>query len=193
MALAALLDLLGELGGPPEPRIAADGWELVLAENVAYLVDDERRREALAAPNGRSRATAHHRRLRRGPACGRGRDAARRADQPIAPVRQVINLLIVAAVIYLIVIGPAFDKPFTDWGPPGAGYPSTAGREVDAAVQARRELIPGARATAVTLGVGDLDQVLRRVLEDHGRIVIERTTIPGAGELAILCRPNSCT
>ncbi len=28
---------------------SADGWELVLAENVAYLVDDRRRWQALAA------------------------------------------------------------------------------------------------------------------------------------------------
>jgi adenine-specific DNA glycosylase len=32
--------------GPDPPR-SVDGWELVLAENVAYLVDDERRWEAL--------------------------------------------------------------------------------------------------------------------------------------------------
>jgi hypothetical protein len=47
VALPALLDLLEAAGGSPDPPRTADGWELVLAENVAYLVDDERRWEAL--------------------------------------------------------------------------------------------------------------------------------------------------
>jgi adenine-specific DNA glycosylase len=46
--LPALLDRLEEAGGPPAPLPSADGWELVLAENVAYLVDDQRRQRALA-------------------------------------------------------------------------------------------------------------------------------------------------
>jgi endonuclease III-like uncharacterized protein len=47
--LPALLDLLEEAGGSPDPVPSADGWELVLAENVAYLVDDRRRWQALAS------------------------------------------------------------------------------------------------------------------------------------------------
>jgi hypothetical protein len=31
------LDRLEEAGGPADPVPSADGWELVLAENVAYL------------------------------------------------------------------------------------------------------------------------------------------------------------
>jgi hypothetical protein len=46
--LPVLLDRLEAAGGPPGPLPSADGWELVLAENVAYLVDDQRRRRALA-------------------------------------------------------------------------------------------------------------------------------------------------
>jgi hypothetical protein len=46
--LPALLDRLEEAGGPADPVPSADGWELVLAENVAYLVDDQRRWQALA-------------------------------------------------------------------------------------------------------------------------------------------------
>ena len=46
--LAALLDQLESAGGPAGPVPSADGWELVLAENVAYLVDDQRRWQALA-------------------------------------------------------------------------------------------------------------------------------------------------
>ena len=46
--LSALLDQLEQADGPPDPVPSADGWELVLAENVAYLVDDQRRWRALA-------------------------------------------------------------------------------------------------------------------------------------------------
>ena len=52
-----LLDRLEEADGAAEPVPSADGWELVLAENVAYLVDDERRWRAW------------HRRSQRGRAC----------------------------------------------------------------------------------------------------------------------------
>ena len=46
--LPALLDRLEQADGPADPVPSADGWELVLAETVAYLVDDQRRWEALA-------------------------------------------------------------------------------------------------------------------------------------------------
>jgi len=45
--LPVLLDCLEEAGGPPDPVPSADGWELVLAENVAYLVGDQRRWRAV--------------------------------------------------------------------------------------------------------------------------------------------------
>ena len=47
--LPALLDRLELAAGPADPVPSADGWELVLAENVAYLVGDQRRWQALAA------------------------------------------------------------------------------------------------------------------------------------------------
>ena len=46
--LPELLDLLEDASGSPGPVPSADGWELVLAESVAYLVDDDRRWQALA-------------------------------------------------------------------------------------------------------------------------------------------------
>jgi hypothetical protein len=46
--LPVLLDRLEQAGGPADPVPSADGWELVLAENVAYLVDDQLRWDALA-------------------------------------------------------------------------------------------------------------------------------------------------
>ena len=50
--LAELLDQLEAAAGPADPVPSADGWELVLAENVAYLVDDRRRWQALAELRG---------------------------------------------------------------------------------------------------------------------------------------------
>lgn len=50
--LAGLLDRLEAAAGPADPAPSADGWELVLAENVAYLVDDRRRWQALAELRG---------------------------------------------------------------------------------------------------------------------------------------------
>jgi hypothetical protein len=41
--LPVLLDELEQAAGPADPVPSSDGWELVLAENVAYLVDDQRR------------------------------------------------------------------------------------------------------------------------------------------------------
>jgi endonuclease III-like uncharacterized protein len=46
--LPVLLDQLEQAGGPADPVPSADGWELVLPENVAYLVGDQRRWRALA-------------------------------------------------------------------------------------------------------------------------------------------------
>lgn len=50
--LAGLLDQLEAAAGPADPLPSADGWELVLAENIAYLVDDRRRWQALAELRG---------------------------------------------------------------------------------------------------------------------------------------------
>ena len=45
--LPVLLDRLEQAGGLADPVPSADGWELVLAENIAYLVGDQRRWHAL--------------------------------------------------------------------------------------------------------------------------------------------------
>src|ERR1700674_3474890 len=47
--LETLLTRLETDTGPPDPVPASDGWELVLRENVAYLVDDGTRDRCLAA------------------------------------------------------------------------------------------------------------------------------------------------
>jgi hypothetical protein len=45
--LPALLDLLEQAAGSSDPVPATGGWELILAENVGYLVEDQRRWQAL--------------------------------------------------------------------------------------------------------------------------------------------------
>jgi endonuclease III len=45
--LPALLDRLEDAGGQPDAVPSTDGWELILAENIGYLVDDQRRWRAL--------------------------------------------------------------------------------------------------------------------------------------------------
>src|SRR4051794_16925228 len=46
--LPALLDRLENAGGAAGPVPSTDGWELVLAENIGCLVDDETRWQAVA-------------------------------------------------------------------------------------------------------------------------------------------------
>lgn len=48
-ALERLLDVLEATIGPADPLPATDGWELVLRENVAYLVDDATRDRCMTA------------------------------------------------------------------------------------------------------------------------------------------------
>ena len=69
-------------------------------------------------------------------------------------------------------------------------HPSAA--EFVVAVQTRRELLPGRRSTGseVTIEVDDLTAALERVEELSGRIVMERSTIPGLGDLAFVADPS---
>ena len=61
-----------------------------------------------------------------------------------------------------------------------------------AAVQTRRDLVPGIRTTGpeVTIEVDNLTVVLGRVEELGGRVVMERSTIPGVGDLTFLADPS---
>jgi A/G-specific adenine glycosylase len=47
--LEVVLDELERSAGPPDPLPATDGWELVLRENVAYLVNDTVRDRCMSA------------------------------------------------------------------------------------------------------------------------------------------------
>ena len=67
-----------------------------------------------------------------------------------------------------------------------------AATEVVAAVQTRRELLPGIRTNGpeVTIEVDDLDVVLARVEVLGGGVVMDRATIPAVGDLAFLTDPS---
>ena len=72
----------------------------------------------------------------------------------------------------------------------GPSLPTAA--EFVAAVQTRRELLPGVRTNGpeVTIEVDDLGDVLARVEELGGAVVMERATIPSVGDLAFLTDPS---
>jgi hypothetical protein len=73
------------------------------------------------------------------------------------------------------------------WGPPGFfEITTTPGRDaVRGALQGRRELLPGRRVVGYecTIGVTDVDKVAQAVRDSGGRIVMEKTTIVGVGDL----------
>jgi len=60
------------------------------------------------------------------------------------------------------------------------------------AVQQRRELVLGIRASGpdVSIQVDDLNVVLVKVGELGGRVVMERSSIPGVGDLVFLADPS---
>ena len=91
----------------------------------------------------------------------------------------------------------AFYEGLFDWRfePYYPGFVRTvlpAAAEVVAAVQTRRELVPGVRANGpeVTIEVDDLGVVLGRVEELGGSVVMDRATIPSVGDLAFLTDPS---
>ena len=61
-----------------------------------------------------------------------------------------------------------------------------------AAVQSRRDLLPDGPTTGleVTFEADDLDALTAAVLEHGGRILMEKTAIPGVGELVFFADPG---
>lgn len=81
-----------------------------------------------------------------------------------------------------------FGWTFEPWGPPGffqvvmgPSSPAPLG-----ALQQRRELVPGRRATGFECTIAverDVDAVAADIVAHGGRIVMEKSTIPGVGDL----------
>jgi predicted enzyme related to lactoylglutathione lyase len=84
----------------------------------------------------------------------------------------------------------AFGWDFAPWGPPGFFHVVNGDDRVQGALQARRELVPGAPGLEATFGVTDLSAVLRAARAAGGRVLAEPTTIAGVGHLAWLADPD---
>ncbi len=87
--------------------------------------------------------------------------------------------------------GAAFGWHFREYGPPGfVQILDEAGEAPMGAIQARRQL--GNAPTVgfeCTIAVDDLDAVRERIVAAGGTIVMERTTIPGVGDLLAFVDP----
>jgi predicted enzyme related to lactoylglutathione lyase len=89
-----------------------------------------------------------------------------------------------------------FGWTFEPWGPPGFfKINTTAANErgiPEAALQQRRELLPGARTVGFecTISVSDVDNVTDAAVSAGGWVVMERTTISGVGDLVYVADPS---
>ena len=84
-----------------------------------------------------------------------------------------------------------FGWTFSAWGPPDF-FQISAGEGVRGALQARRELLPGERTNAfeVTISVQDVDAVAAGVVANGGRLLMDKTTIAGVGDLIFFADPS---
>jgi predicted enzyme related to lactoylglutathione lyase len=90
--------------------------------------------------------------------------------------------------------GAVFGWRFEPWGPPGflkitladGSLPGPIG-----ALQDRRDLVAGARAAVeITVAVEDVDRACAQGRAAGGRVLMEKTVLPGVGELAFLEDPS---
>ncbi|MGE0813072.1 MAG: VOC family protein [Vicinamibacterales bacterium] len=88
-----------------------------------------------------------------------------------------------------------FGWTFEPWGPPGFFMirtgPGDQGRPAGS-LQARREIAPGRRMTGYecTIAVDDVDAVAAAVVASGGKVLMEKATIPGVGDLIWLEDPE---
>jgi predicted enzyme related to lactoylglutathione lyase len=89
-----------------------------------------------------------------------------------------------------------FGWTFEPWGPPGFFMISTGAGEDSGllgSLQQRRELLPGLRITGFecTIGVDDdVEKIAAAVKANGGRILMEKATIPGVGDLIFFEDPE---
>jgi len=82
-----------------------------------------------------------------------------------------------------------FGWTFEPWGPPGffmVAFGDTPSPGPLGSLQQRRELVPGPRATSFECTIAverDVDAVAADIVAHGGRIVMEKSTIPGVGDL----------
>jgi hypothetical protein len=92
---------------------------------------------------------------------------------------------------YEAVLGWTFEA----WGPPEFYLVNTGEGGVEGSVQRRREIVPGDPITTLeaTFAVDDVDAVADSVVANGGKIVMERTTIAGVGDLIWFQDPSGNT
>ena len=89
--------------------------------------------------------------------------------------------------------GNVFGWRFNEYGPEGFyQLRPPEGGDVMGALQPRRELAPGQPTIGYecTFAVPDVDAVVAAVLANGGRILMEKTTIPGVGDLVFFADPS---
>lgn len=89
--------------------------------------------------------------------------------------------------------GSVFGWTFRDYGPAGfVQILDEAGSAPMGAIQQRRELIDDAPTSGFecTFGVDDVDATAERVLAAGGRILMDKSTIPGVGHLIAFQDPG---
>lgn len=88
-----------------------------------------------------------------------------------------------------------FGWQFRPWGPPEFFHVYTAEGERPGAIgalQGRRTFTGGIQAVGLecTVAVDDADAAAHRALAAGGRVLMDRTTISGVGDLVFLCDPS---
>lgn len=87
-----------------------------------------------------------------------------------------------------------FGWTFQPWGPPGfymigMGEPEGG---IQGSLQGRRELAPGLKILGLeaTFGVDDVEKTAAAVKANGGRVLMEKTILPGIGELIFFQDPE---
>jgi predicted enzyme related to lactoylglutathione lyase len=85
-----------------------------------------------------------------------------------------------------------FGWSFQPWGPPDFFLIRTGESGVPGALQRRRELAPGRPMVGFecTIAVDDVDRVAAAVRAQGGRILMEKSTIAGVGDLIFFQDPE---
>jgi predicted enzyme related to lactoylglutathione lyase len=89
--------------------------------------------------------------------------------------------------------GKVFGWSFEPWGPPGFFMIATGEPRPLGSLQQRRELVPGRRMTGFecTIAVDqDVNEVAAAVKANGGKVVMEKATIPGVGDLIFFEDPE---
>jgi predicted enzyme related to lactoylglutathione lyase len=88
-----------------------------------------------------------------------------------------------------------FGWTFEPWGPPAFFHIRTRDGQlpgVHAALQGRRDLVPGRPTTGFecTVAVEDVDAVVSAVRASGGEVLMEKTTLSGIGDLVWFADPS---